>query len=149
MKKKDIIITILIIIPAIIILWITLAIPKFMAKHVVITNENSNNVYNEIDYNSYTKILDADLKADGVHTDILVKYNNTLYGKSYAMIDYAGNPQGPIGKIDKLIDSEYVPRLNGETNVEEIWEAEIDDIGEKSMVLQYNNEYVLFTKIEE
>lgn len=111
--------------------------------------ENITNMKDEIDYNLYTKIVDANLKADGIHTDILVRYNNTLFGKSNAMIDYMNNSKGPIGKIDKLIDSEYILKLNGETNCEEIWNAEIDYVGEKSIVLKYNNEYVLFTKIEE
>lgn len=98
-------------------------------------------------YKDYKKV--TSLKSDKVITTVLVKYNGNLYGQSKAIIDYAPNPNGPIGVIDKLIDSQYVPQVNGETNVEEILNAKVDSIGESSLVLNYNNVYVLFEKIEE
>ena len=98
-------------------------------------------------YKDYKKV--TSIKLDNVITTVLVKYNDNLYGQSKAVIDYAPNPDGPIGVIDKLIDSQYVPQVNGETNVEEILNAKVDSIGESSLVLNYNNVYVLFEKIEE
>ena len=108
---------------------------------IVRNNEASNK------YSDYKKV--TSIKSDNVITTVLVKYNDTLYGQSKAVIDYAPNPDGPIGVIDKLIDSQYVPKINGETNVEEILNAKVDSIGESSLVLNYNNVYVLFVKIEE
>lgn len=96
-------------------------------------------------YNDYKKI--TELK--NVHyasTEILVKFDGILYGKSNAIIDYSGGNK-KIGIIDKVIDSEYVPKLNNETNKKEILNAEVYDKTDKSIVLLYNNEYVLFEKI--
>ncbi len=96
----------------------------------------------------YTKITDANLQSDLASTDILVKYNGILYGKSYGIIDYAGDPNEYIGKIDKLIDKEYVPELDGETNTEEILNALVSEANEEIMVLYYNGEFVMFDKID-
>lgn len=98
-------------------------------------------------YEDYRKV--TSIKSDNVITTVLVKYADNLYGQSKAVIDYAPNPNGPIGVIDKLIDSQYVPQVNGETNVEEILDAKVDSIGGNGLVLNYNNVYVLFEKIEE
>ena len=68
--------------------------------------------------------------------------------KSNSLIDYAGGSK-QIGTIDKVIDSKYVPKLNNETNSKEILNAKVYDETEKSVVLEYNNEYVLFEKISE
>jgi len=98
-------------------------------------------------FEDYKKV--TSIKSDNVITIVLVKYADNLYGQSKAVIDYAPNPNGPIGVIDKLIDSQYVPQVNGETNAEEILDAKVDSIGGNSLVLNYNNVYVLFEKIEE
>lgn len=97
-------------------------------------------------YNEYDKTYI--LYSDTVDTEKLVKYNGNLYGKSYAIIDYEPNPEGPIGVIDKLIDSEYIPKYDGETNAKEILNAKVDLVGESTMVLYYNNNYVLFERID-
>ena len=68
----------------------------------------------------------------------------TTNAKSNAIIDYAGNPDGSIGTINKLVGEEYVPTLNGETNSEELLSAKVSEANEEIMVLFYNNEYVLF-----
>ena len=86
-------------------------------------------------------------KNEYASTEILVKFDNVLYGKSYAIIDYAGGTE-KIGVIDKLIDNEYVPKLNNETNTEELLNAEVYNKTDDSIVLLYNNEYVLFGKIK-
>ena len=88
------------------------------------------------------------LKSDEVFTDILVKFNDNLYGKSFGVIDYEKNPDGPVGVIDKLIDNENIPKYNGETNREEILNALVDYASDNMIVLNYNNEYVLFKKID-
>ena len=85
-------------------------------------------------------------KVQHVSTEILVQFDGVLYGKSNAIIDYAGGTE-KIGVIDKVIDSNYVPKFDNETNREEIKNAEVYDKTDKSIVLLYNNEYVLFEKI--
>lgn len=96
-------------------------------------------------YNEYDKIYI--LYSDTVDINKLVKYRGALYGQSYAIIDFAQKPEGNIGVIDKLIDNEYIPKYNGETNAEEILNAKVVSIGESTMVLYYDNNYVLFEKI--
>ncbi len=85
-------------------------------------------------------------KVQHTSTEILVQFDGVLYGKSNAIIDYAGGTE-KIGVIDKVIDSNYVPKFDNETNREEIKNAEVYDKTDKSIVLLYNNEYVLFEKI--
>ena len=85
-------------------------------------------------------------KVQHVSTEILVQFDGVLYGKSNAIIDYAGGTE-KIGVIDKVIDSNYVPKFDNETNREEIKNAEVYDKTDKSIVLLYNNEYVLFEKL--
>lgn len=101
-------------------------------------------VNNKDKYKDYEKV--SSLSSSRVDTKILVKYDDVLYGKSHSIIDYAGK-SSPIGFIDKLIDSEYVPKVNGETNSEEVYNALVFDKTENSMVLLYNDEYILFEKI--
>jgi len=87
------------------------------------------------------------LKSNKAGTEVLVKFNDNLYGKSYGVIDYNKNPNGPVGVIDKLTDKENIPKYNGETNTKEMLNAQVDYVSESMLVLNYNNEYVLFEKI--
>ena len=96
-----------------------------------------------------TKVKDVELTVEGGSTDKLVRYNGILYGESSAVIDYIKNPDGPIGVINKLIGEEYLPTLNNETNSEELLGAVVDSANEKSMILEYNNEGVLYIAIDE
>ncbi|MGN1311324.1 MAG: DUF4362 domain-containing protein [Clostridia bacterium] len=98
---------------------------------------------------SRTKIKEVSLTAEETELNQLVRYNGILYGKSYGMIDYAWNPNEPIGTINKLVGEEYLPVLNGETNSEELLNAVVDDVNEKSLILIYNNEAVLYRAIDE
>lgn len=98
---------------------------------------------------SRTKVKEVSLKAEETELNQLVRYNGILYGKSYGMIDYAWNPNEPIGTINKLVGEEYLPVLNGETNSEELLNAVVDDVNEKSLILIYNNEAVLYKAIDE
>lgn len=89
-------------------------------------------------------------KNEYASTEILVKFDGVLYGKSNAIIDYAKElDTQKIGTINKLIDKELVPKLDNETNTEELLFAEVYNKTEDSIVLLYNNEYVLFGKISE
>lgn len=108
--------------------------------------ETINPTSNTSQYDDYKK--NSNLSSETASTEELVKFEGTLYGKSYAMIDYAGGSSS-IGVVDKLIDSDYIPKLNGETNTKEILNALVFDKTDHSVVLQYNNEYVLFEKIVE
>ena len=97
-------------------------------------------------YNSY-QLVSTLKKSQYASNEILVKFDGKLYGKSYAIIDYAVELEGKIGTINKLIDKEFVPKLDNETNNEEILNAEVYNKTEDSIVLYYNNEYVLFGKL--
>ena len=78
---------------------------------------------------------------------VLVRFDGVLYGQSYSKIDYRGGTDS-IGKIDKLIDSEYVPKLNNETNTKKILNALVYDKTDNSIVIRHDY-YELFEKIDE
>ena len=82
-----------------------------------------------------TKLKDLKITAKNIDSTKLVKFDNVLYGKSNALIDYAGDLNKSIGKIDFLIGEEYMPELNGETNCKEIFNASVLEANGKSMVL--------------
>lgn len=92
------------------------------------------------------KFIDTDINTD---TNELVKFNDILYGRAYAVIDYAGDINKSIGKIDYLIGEEYLPQLNGETNCKELLNASVLEANDKSMILNVNNVAVLFNAIDE
>lgn len=94
------------------------------------------------------KLKDLKIKAEGTDITKLVKFDDKLYGKSYALIDWAGDLNKSIGKIDYLIENEYLPIIDGETNSEEFYEANVIEANEKTMVLNVNNVAVLFNKID-
>ncbi len=87
------------------------------------------------------------LKSNHIDTKTLIKVDNVLYGRSFAVIDYAGGSKS-IGKINKLIDNQYIPMINGETNTADILNALLYSKTDKSIVVFYNNEYVLFEKLK-
>lgn len=89
----------------------------------------------------------TELQAVGIDTSILVRFGGNLYGRSFAEIDYAGGKKA-IGKIQKLTEKENVPQRDGETNTQELLGATVYESASDSIVLYYNNEYVLFEKIE-
>ena len=94
------------------------------------------------------KLEDLKIKAEGVDITKLVKFNGNLYGESFAVIDFAGNMNKSMGKIDFLIEEEYLPQLDGETNCSEFLGANVLEVNEKSMILNVNNVAVLFQKID-
>lgn len=110
----------------------------------IIANEQKKNNEQITNYDGYERV--SSLHSNKASTTTLVKFDGILYGKSYAVIDYAGGT-GSIGLIDKLIDHQYVPKLDGETNTKEILYATVFKSGENEIILWYNNEYVLFEKI--
>lgn len=77
----------------------------------------------------------------------LVKFDGILYGESYDIIDYNNGIKEKIGVINKLVDEDYVPKLDNETNDDDMLYAEVYDKKDDSIVLYYDNEYVLFKKI--
>lgn len=124
---------------------------KEALKYGTITIQDLDN-YN-IDYIKYEKDNEYELvsslkKVDYASIEVLVKFNNNLYGKSNSVIDYAYNAK-QIGTIDKITLSKYIPRLNNETNTQEILNAKVYENSKESIVLEYNNEYVLFEKLSE
>ena len=94
------------------------------------------------------KLSDLKIKAEGVETTKLVKFNDTIYGQSFAVIDYAGDLNKTIGKIDYLIEEIYLPHINGETNYTEFYGAGVLEADENTMVLNINNVAVLFNAIK-
>lgn len=94
------------------------------------------------------KLSDLKIKQEGVDTNKLVKFNNTIYGQAYGLIDYAGDINKTIGQIDFLIEEEYLPQINGETNCAEFHGSGVLEANEKVMVLNINNVAVLFRTIE-
>lgn len=95
-------------------------------------------------YGEYEKV--ADFKEGKYAKEPLVKFNGTLYTKSNKIIDYIGGV-AQIGTIDQLIESDYVPKVDGETNSKELLNAEVYPSGDNEIVLNYNNDYVLYEKV--
>ncbi len=96
------------------------------------------------------KIKEANLNiSQDVESEQLIRYNGILYGRSYCLIDYLANPDGPIGTINKLVGEEYLPTINGETNSEELLNSVIDSANENSMILIHNNVGRLFKAIKD
>lgn len=95
-------------------------------------------------YGKYEKV--ADFKEGKYAEEPLVKFNGTLYTKSNKIIDYIGGA-AQIGTIDQLIDSDYVPKVDGETNSKELLNAGVYPGGDNEIVLNYNNDYVLYEKV--
>lgn len=93
------------------------------------------------------KLADVKIDTKEINTKKLVKFNGTLYGKSNAIIDYAGDFNKSVGKINFLINEEYMPQLDGETNCKELVNCDVLEYNEKSMVLNVNNVAVLFSAI--
>ena len=95
-------------------------------------------------YGEYEKV--ADFKEGKYAEEPLVKFNGTLYTKSNKIIDYIGGA-AQIGTIDQLIESDYVPKVDGETNSKELLNAGVYPGGDNEIVLNYNNDYVLYEKV--
>ncbi len=94
------------------------------------------------------KLEDLKITAKNIDTTKLVKFDGVLYGKSNALIDYVGDLNKSIGKINFLIGEEYMPKLDGETNCKELFNASVLEANGKSMILNVNNEAVLFESID-
>lgn len=94
------------------------------------------------------KIKDVKIfNSKSIDTKELAKFNGIVYGRSYAMIDYAGNLNNSIGTIDFLIDENYLPEVNGETNSKKLLNSKVLEANEKNMVLNINNVAVLFEAV--
>ena len=94
------------------------------------------------------RLSDLKIDTEGVDTKILVKFNGNIYGQSFALIDYAGDFNKPIGKIEILIDEKYLPQKDGETNCSELLGADVLEANEKAAILNVNNIARLFNVIE-
>lgn len=91
------------------------------------------------------KIKDVKIEnSKDINTKELAKFNGIVYGRSNAIIDYAGNLDNWIGTINFLIDEDYLPELDGETNNKNLLNSKVLEANEKTMVLNINNEAVLF-----
>jgi len=110
------------------------------------------NTTDKIETNTVTeeriKLADLKIKVEGVSTTKLVKFDGNIYGESFAVIDYVGDLNKSIGKIDFLIEEKYLPQLDGETNCIELFGATVLEVNDKNMILNVNNVAVLFDIIE-
>ncbi len=134
-------------------------IKKIKDDYIYVMLQANNNEYPDISICVYnknieknketnrTKLKDANLTDKLTSTTELISYNGVLYGKSFAVIDYASSGE-PTAVINRLIGEEYVPNLNGETNTEKLLNAAIDYVDEKTMVLLCDDVYILFNAIE-
>ncbi|MCM1052676.1 MAG: hypothetical protein NC483_01685 [Ruminococcus sp.] len=103
----------------------------------------SSGTYQEKEYK-----LVSEIKNPSFDVTTLVRVKGILYSKSSAILDYLGTTN-KIGVVDKLIDSIYIPKLDFETNNIELLNSSVFE-GHKgsTIVLYYNNEYVLFEAIQ-
>ena len=104
-------------------------------------------IENNSQYKDYKLITSIPTK-EHIMTEVLVRFDGILYGKSKGIIDYIGNTE-KIGTIIKVIPNKYIPKFDNETNSKEIKGAEVYSKGDKSIILKYSNEYVLFERIDE
>lgn len=95
----------------------------------------------------YIKIKESNLYSEGTSLRELVKYDDKLYGRAFSEIDYGGNPNGPIGVIDKLIAREYIPIYNGETNTARFLNAKVDTVTERRLILLAEEGAVPFERV--
>ena len=93
------------------------------------------------------KLKDLKITTKDIDATKLVKFGNVLYGKSNLLIDYAGDLNKSIGKINMFIGEEYLPQLDGETNCKEFLNCNILEANDKTMVLNIDNVAVLFGAI--
>lgn len=93
------------------------------------------------------KLKDLKITTKDIDATKLVKSGNVLYGKSNLLIDYAGDLNKSIGKINMFIGEEYLPQLDGETNCKEFLNCNILEANDKTMVLNIDNVAVLFGAI--
>lgn len=97
-------------------------------------------------YDGYMLVSDLD-EINYASTEILVRYGGNLYGRSKAIIDVASSIK-QIGVINKVIDKKYVPKYDGETNCEELRNAGVYGDVSESLILFYNDDFILFEKID-
>ena len=88
----------------------------------------------------------SEIKQDNIDKTKLFKFEGAVYGESFDLIDYAGTGE-VIGKIEKLIDSRYIPKINGETNNEALVGGLVCEKTDKSVIVNYDNTYTLFYKV--
>lgn len=94
------------------------------------------------------KLKDLKITTKDIDVTKLVKFNGTLYGKSNGIIDYAGDLNKSIGKINMFIGEEYLPQLDGETNFKELLNCNVLEANEINMVLNVDNVAVLYKAID-
>jgi len=105
------------------------------------------NFEEEKEKSGYIKIKESNLYSEGTSLRELVKYDDKLYGRAFSEIDYGGNPNGPIGVIDRLIAREYIPIYNGETNTARFLNARVDSVTERRLILLAEEGAVPFERV--
>lgn len=116
-------------------------------KSDIIEQETSNAKQEQEEIKDNIKVSDVNLICEATHTDKLVRYNGILYGKSYAIICLAEMPEA-VGVIDKIVDNEYLPLKDGQTNSEELLGAGVASPTNDSIILLYGNDAILYNAID-
>lgn len=99
-------------------------------------------------YESYPLVDDLP-EISSADKTILVRYEGTLYAKSYACVDVMITGE-PDGFIEMLIPNHLVPVLDNETNQSELYRAPVYGKGtNSSILLDVNGVYELFEKVDE
>ncbi len=106
-------------------------------------NENENSQIDVVV--NYQNI--SEIKQDDIDKTMLFKFDGVVYGQSFDLIDYAGTGE-VIGKIEKFIDSQYIPKIDGETNNKVLVGGLICEKTDKSVIVNYDNTYTLFYKVD-
>lgn len=106
---------------------------------------NTKSPETKIETTERRKVKDVKIvNSKNINTKELAKFNGIVYGKSNSMIDYAGNLDNWIGTINFLIDENYLPEIDGETNNKSLLNSKVLEANEKNMVLNIDNVAVLF-----
>jgi len=109
----------------------------------------SEEIFDELvlDLSIYEKVEDLSERRDA-DTSVLFAFEERLYAKAFAVIDYAGPSAEAEGMIEYLIPESYVPRINFETNCKELLGGMIYDVSETSAILYVDGIYHLYLRIE-
>ena len=116
-------------------------------KSEMVEQEISNIKQEQEEIKDNIKVSDVYLICEATSTDKLVRYNGILYGQAYAVICLAEMPE-PVGIIDKVVDSEYLPLRDGQTNSEELLGAGVASPTKDALILLYGNDAILYNAID-
>lgn len=120
----------------------TIEIPMDGKWQIYVTEEKLNS------YENYPLVDDLP-EIEGADKTMLVRYEGTLYAKSYACVDVMITGE-PDGYIEMLVPRHLVPVLDNETNQTELYMSPVYGKGtDASILLCVDGIYELFEKVDE